>query len=381
MLGRPLAADIDLTTDARPEQTTELVARLGRRGLGPGRPLRHRRAEEGRHGVRDHHPPRRGLRARLAQARRVLRRRGRGRPGAPRLHRQRHGAARHGRGRRGARAHRSRSAASPTWRPACCARRCRRRCPSPTTRCACCGRRASSPATASCPTTALRRGRARAGRAARDRVGRADPRRARASCSSSTTRPPGCGSSSTPGSPTSSSPSCPAMRVEQDPIHRHKDVLAHTIAVVAKTRPTLVVRMAALLHDVGKPKTRSIGPQGRVVPPPRGGRRPHGPRPAARPALPERAGRRHQPARLPPPALPRLRRRRVDRQRRAPLRARRRPPARRAQRAHPLRLHDPQRAQGRACWRDRMDALEARIAELREREELAAIRPDLDGER
>ena len=53
-----------------------------------------------------------------------------------------------------------------------------------------------------------------------------------------------------------------AMRVEQDPIHRHKDVLAHTIAVVAKTKPRLVVRLAALLHDVGKPKTRAIGPKG-----------------------------------------------------------------------------------------------------------------------
>jgi poly(A) polymerase len=57
-------------------------------------------------------------------------------------------------------------------------------------------------------------------------------------------------------------PELPAMRVEQDPIHRHKDVLAHTIAVVAKTSPHLTVRMAALLHDVGKPKTRSIGPKG-----------------------------------------------------------------------------------------------------------------------
>jgi poly(A) polymerase len=57
-------------------------------------------------------------------------------------------------------------------------------------------------------------------------------------------------------------PELPAMRVEQDPIHRHKDVLAHTIAVVAKTSPELIVRMAALLHDVGKPKTRSIGPNG-----------------------------------------------------------------------------------------------------------------------
>jgi poly(A) polymerase len=57
-------------------------------------------------------------------------------------------------------------------------------------------------------------------------------------------------------------PELPAMRVEQDPIHHHKDVLAHTIAVVAKTRPDLQVRMAALLHDVGKPRTRSIGPRG-----------------------------------------------------------------------------------------------------------------------
>jgi poly(A) polymerase len=57
-------------------------------------------------------------------------------------------------------------------------------------------------------------------------------------------------------------PELRAMRVEQDPIHRHKDVLAHTIAVVAKTRPRLKVRLAALLHDVGKPKTRAIGPKG-----------------------------------------------------------------------------------------------------------------------
>ncbi|MGQ0742875.1 MAG: CCA tRNA nucleotidyltransferase [Acidimicrobiales bacterium] len=57
-------------------------------------------------------------------------------------------------------------------------------------------------------------------------------------------------------------PELPALSVEQDPIHRHKDVLAHTIAVVEKTRPDKVLRMAALLHDIGKPKTRSIGPHG-----------------------------------------------------------------------------------------------------------------------
>ena len=48
------------------------------------------------------------------------------------------------------------------------------------------------------------------------------------------------------------------MRLEQDPVHRHKDVLAHTIAVVRNTRPELLVRLAALFHDVGKPKTRSF---------------------------------------------------------------------------------------------------------------------------
>jgi len=53
-------------------------------------------------------------------------------------------------------------------------------------------------------------------------------------------------------------PELNTMRLEQDPIHTHKDVLAHTIAVVRNTRPELVVRLAALFHDIGKPKTRSF---------------------------------------------------------------------------------------------------------------------------
>lgn len=57
-------------------------------------------------------------------------------------------------------------------------------------------------------------------------------------------------------------PELMALRVEQDPIHRHKDVLTHTIAVVAKTSPNLVVRLAALFHDVGKPATKSLGAKG-----------------------------------------------------------------------------------------------------------------------
>jgi len=64
-------------------------------------------------------------------------------------------------------------------------------------------------------------------------------------------------------------PELPAMRLEQDPIHRHKDVLAHTIAVIGNVapldrdgRPNRITRLAALFHDVGKPKTRAIGDAG-----------------------------------------------------------------------------------------------------------------------
>lgn len=57
-------------------------------------------------------------------------------------------------------------------------------------------------------------------------------------------------------------PELNSMQLEQDPIHRHKDVLAHTIAVVAKTSPELRLRLSALLHDVGKPRTRGFGPTG-----------------------------------------------------------------------------------------------------------------------
>ena len=57
-------------------------------------------------------------------------------------------------------------------------------------------------------------------------------------------------------------PELPALALQQDPVHRHKDVLAHTIAVVDKTQPDKILRLAALLHDIGKPKTRSFGKGG-----------------------------------------------------------------------------------------------------------------------
>jgi len=53
-------------------------------------------------------------------------------------------------------------------------------------------------------------------------------------------------------------PELTLLSMEQDPIHKHKDVLAHTIAVVSKTEPEITVRLGALFHDIGKPKTRSF---------------------------------------------------------------------------------------------------------------------------
>ena len=57
-------------------------------------------------------------------------------------------------------------------------------------------------------------------------------------------------------------PELPALRLEQDPVHRHKDVFRHTLAVVERCPADLTLRLAALLHDIGKPKTREITPEG-----------------------------------------------------------------------------------------------------------------------
>jgi poly(A) polymerase len=58
-------------------------------------------------------------------------------------------------------------------------------------------------------------------------------------------------------------PELPALALEQDPVHKHKDVLRHTYAVVEGCDPTdLTLRLAALFHDVGKPRTREYTPEG-----------------------------------------------------------------------------------------------------------------------
>lgn len=57
-------------------------------------------------------------------------------------------------------------------------------------------------------------------------------------------------------------PELPQLRLEQDPIHRHKDVLTHTIVVTSQAPARLRVRLAALFHDIGKPQTRAFGAGG-----------------------------------------------------------------------------------------------------------------------
>jgi poly(A) polymerase len=57
-------------------------------------------------------------------------------------------------------------------------------------------------------------------------------------------------------------PELPALAAAHDPQQRHKDVLAHTIAVVEKASPRPELRLAALFHDIGKPATRAFGEDG-----------------------------------------------------------------------------------------------------------------------
>ncbi|MBX3249253.1 MAG: HDIG domain-containing protein [Myxococcales bacterium] len=60
-------------------------------------------------------------------------------------------------------------------------------------------------------------------------------------------------------------PEIEAMIGMTDGEWRHKDVWKHTKQVVKQSVPRLTVRWGALLHDIGKPKTRKIDDRGRVT--------------------------------------------------------------------------------------------------------------------
>jgi poly(A) polymerase len=65
-------------------------------------------------------------------------------------------------------------------------------------------------------------------------------------------------------------PELPALRMTADEHGQHKDVYAHTVQVLDQAidledEPDLVLRWAALLHDIGKPATRRFEPDGRVT--------------------------------------------------------------------------------------------------------------------
>jgi poly(A) polymerase len=65
-------------------------------------------------------------------------------------------------------------------------------------------------------------------------------------------------------------PELSGLRLEIDEHAQHKDVYEHTLTVIRNVmsyeegEPDFVLRMAALMHDIGKPATKSLGPDGRV---------------------------------------------------------------------------------------------------------------------
>ncbi len=191
-------------------------------------------------------------------------------------------------------------------------------------------------------------------------------------------------------------PELPALRLEIDEHHRHKDVYQHSLTVLAQAialetgthasptgpvpGPDLVLRLAALLHDIGKPATRRFESDGRVS------FHHHemvGAKLVARRLKALRFDKEtvQAVARLTELHLrfhgygegqwtdSAVRRYVTDA---GPL----------LERLHRLTRSDcttRNRRKAERLWRT-YDGLEARIAELREAEELASIRPDLDGQ-
>ncbi|MGO2110508.1 MAG: CCA tRNA nucleotidyltransferase [Pseudoclavibacter sp.] len=71
-------------------------------------------------------------------------------------------------------------------------------------------------------------------------------------------------------------PELPALQLERDDAHQHKDVYEHSIVVLEQAiaierertpdaAPDVALRLASLLHDIGKSRTRKFGPGRKVT--------------------------------------------------------------------------------------------------------------------
>ena len=188
-------------------------------------------------------------------------------------------------------------------------------------------------------------------------------------------------------------PEIPALRLEVDEHHHHKDVYEHSLTVLRQAieleqarnpdaAPDVPLRLAALLHDIGKPATRRLEPGGGVT-------FYHHDIKGAR-----LARKRLQALRFDSDTIAVVTRlielhlrffgyaegawtdsavRRYVRDAGSRARAPAHP--------HPRRRDDPQRARRPARLARAYDDIERRIAELSAQEELDAMRPELDGNR
>jgi poly(A) polymerase len=184
-------------------------------------------------------------------------------------------------------------------------------------------------------------------------------------------------------------PELPALRLERDEHHRHKDVYEHSLTVLEQAieleprltvpTPDFVVRFAALVHDIGKPRTRRFLADGSVT-------FHHHDVVGAKMVRKRMRALRFSSDRI--EAVSRL----VELHLRfhgygsgewtdSAVRRYVRDAGDQLERLHVLTRADCTTRNRRKAdrLRESYDALEARIARLAEQEELAAMRPDLDG--
>ncbi|MDQ0853082.1 tRNA adenylyltransferase [Arthrobacter sp. V4I6] len=157
-------------------------------------------------------------------------------------------------------------------------------------------------------------------------------------------------------------PEVAALRLEADEHHRHKDVYQHSLQVLEQAAtletdadgavpgPDFALRFAALMHDVGKPATRRFerGRRGELPAPRHGGLQTDGKTYEGAP-LRQRHDQGGGPSCRVAHAVLRVRRRRLERLRRPPLRHRRGTPPGAVAPAHPLGRDHAQPAQGGAA--------------------------------